>query len=361
MSTQPKRILVLGGTVYLSKTIARLAIARGHQVTVAARGTGGEPPAGAEFVQIDRGVEGGAEALRGREFDAVFDVARIPAHITPVLDALADNAAHWSFISTISVYKHFDVVSDELHEPTAPDSTDPAIEVYGAGKVACENLVRERLGDKALVTRPGLIVGAHDRNDRLGYWPLRMAEGGEILAPAPRERRVQWIDVEDYATWLLDAADAKLTGTFDAIGASIGMGAFLDGIGAALVDQGVLAEPPQLTWVPQQFLLDHGVNMWAGPESLGMWTTTPEYDGHGDRPADRAIEAGLRTSPLAETIERWWAANAAAPRLKAGLSRVKEGEVLAAFHGVEPDPDLERLDRERTFEVPAPEAPSYEG
>ncbi|THV31451.1 NAD-dependent epimerase/dehydratase family protein [Glycomyces paridis] len=338
--TAPKRVLVLGGTVYLSRTLARLAVERGHRVTVAARGTSGEPPEGAEFARIDRASPEGLEALRGRDFDAVVDVARVPAQVGPVLDLLADRVGHWSFVSTISVYARNDVVAPDLLEPTAPDSSEPAVEFYGASKVACENLVREKAGAKALVTRPGLIVGAGDPLDRLGYWPLRLAEGGEVLAPGDPARPVQWIDVADYAAWLLDAAESGLTGTFDAIAEPVGMGAFLDGIAEALQGIGVLDGPPRLTWTPQEFLTEHGVNPWAGPDSLGMWLPTPDYDGHC-RPAARAVAAGLRPSPLGETIERWWRANAEAPQLKAGLSREKEGAVLGAWH-----------DRTRAFAVP---------
>jgi 2'-hydroxyisoflavone reductase len=357
MSTQAKRVLVLGGTVYLSRTIARMAVERGHRVTVAARGTSGEPPEGAEFVPVDRGSPEGAGALRGREFDAVFDVARLPAHVGPVLDALAEGAGHWSFVSTISVYARNDVATPDLLEPTAPDSADPDVALYGASKVACERLVRERLGDRALITRPGLIVGPGDPVDRLGYWPLRFSEGGEVLAPGGKDRPVQWIDVEDYAAWLLDAADAELTGTLDAIGGPVGMGAFLDGIADALLEEGVIGERPRLTWVPQEFLLEHGVTPWAGHESLGFWVPSPDYDGMSGRPEGPAVAAGLRPSPLEATVRRWWRANAADPSLRAGMSRVKEGEVLAAWHGRPADPELERYDRERAFKVPDADMP----
>jgi nucleoside-diphosphate-sugar epimerase len=356
-----KHLLVLGGTVFLSRTIAEQAVERGHRVTIASRGATGSPPEGVEFTKLDRATGEGLEALRGKQFDAVFDVARLPGHIGPVLDALADDAAYWSFVSTISVYPTFDVITGELHEPTAPDSTDASLEQYGPSKVACENLVRERLGDKALITRPGLIVGRGDRNDRLGYWPLRFAEGGEILAPGPRERPVQWIDVCDYANWLLDAADNGVTGTVDAIDEAVEFGAFLDGVADALVEHGVLTERPDLTWVPQEFLLENGVNPWAGPDSLGMWVPTPQYDGFQTLPASPAAAAGLKASRLGEVVNRWWDANAETPQLKAGLTRRKEGEVLAAWHDRPVSEDLDELDAKRRFEVPRSETPVYEG
>lgn len=358
MSTE-KNVLVLGGTVFLSEAIARHAVARGHRVTIASRGATGEPPEGVAFTRLDRSTGEGLDALRGKEFDAVFDVARVPGYIGPVLDALADHVGHWSFVSTISVYARNDVVSDELHEPAAPDSTDASWDVYGASKVACETLVRERLGDKALITRPGLIVGPGDRNDRLGYWPLRFAEGGEVLAPGAPERRVQWIDVEDYAAWLLDAADAGVGGTIDAIGEPTAFGGVLDGIADALIARGVLAERPNLTWVPQEFLIEHGVNPWAGPDSLGMWVPSPEYDGMQGRPGGPAAAAGLKTSPLDVTVNRWWDANAASPRLKAGLTREKESAVLKAWHG--PDRTPEPPAGERRFALPEPGNVKYEG
>ncbi|THV43657.1 NAD-dependent epimerase/dehydratase family protein [Glycomyces buryatensis] len=325
------RVLILGGTVYLSKEVARQAAARGHHVTVAARGKSGGPPDGVEFIGIDRSSAEGVEPLRGKEFDAVIDVARIPAQVGPVLDALADGAAHWTFVSSISVYADHSKVDEALLEPAPDDSDDPDVALYGASKVTCENLVRERLGDKAFVVRPGLVFGPHDPNDRFGYWPLRVADGGEILAPGRPERLVQWIDVRNLAAWILDGAERRLSGTFDAITDAVGMGDFLDGVTESLQELGVEA-PARFTWVPQEFLLEHGVNPWAGVESLGLWVPEPDYDGMLNRPAGPAVDAGLRLSTLAETVQAWWAAKSAEPELEASLSPEKEAEVLAAWH-----------------------------
>lgn len=342
MTDQRQRLLVLGGTVYLSRTIAGQAVERGWDVTVAARGESGEPPEGAAFVRIDRGTPEGVEPLRGRRFDAVVDVSRIPAQVGPVLDVLADSVSHWTFVSSVSVYADHSRSDAEVLEPTEPDSTDSAIELYGRNKVACENLVRERLGDRALIARPGLVIGAGDQVDRIGYWPLRFAEGGEVLAPGRPERPVQWIDVEDLASWTLDAAERGTSGTYDAVGEPVGMASFLDGVADALLGLGVIDERPELTWVPQDFLLEHGVSPWAGPDSLGLWLPEPDYDGMVSRDAGPAAGVGLVTSSPSATVERWWRANAEAPTLNAGLSREKEGAVLGAWH-----------DTERGFAVPS--------
>lgn len=345
MNGQQQRVLVLGGTVYLSKEIAAQALARGHDVTVAARGESGDPPEGVEFVRIDRGSDAGVAPLRGRSFDAVIDVARVPAQVRRALDVLADNVGHWTFVSSISVYADPSRTDSAVLEPAAPDcdGSDDA-ELYGRNKVACENLVRERLGPRAFVPRPGLIVGAGDPTDRFGYWPLRIAEGGEVLAPGRPERLVQWIDVADCASWILDAAERGTSGVYNAIGEPVGMASFLHQVTDGLVRFGVVTERPAFTWVPQDFLAEHGVDPWAGPDSLGLWLPEPEYDGMGSHDAGPAIEAGLAPSPLSVTVERWCRAGAAAPALAAGLSRAKEGAVLGAWH-----------DRERGFTVPRAE------
>lgn len=339
--TDQQRVLVLGGTVYLSKAIARQAVARGHEVTVAARGESGDPPDGVEFVRVDRGSAAGLAPLRGRTFDAAVDVARLPAQVGRVLDVLGDAVGHWTFVSSISAYADHSRTGSAVLEPTGPDSEDPDMALYGASKVACERLFRERLGDRAFIPRPGLIIGAGDNVDRFGCWPLRIAEGGEVLAPGRPERLVQWIDVADLASWVLDAAERGTGGTYDAIGAPIGMGPFLDWVADALVGLGAAAGRPEFTWVPQDFLLEHGVTPWAGPDSLGFWLPEPDYDGMIARDPGPAVEAGLALSPLAATVERWWRANAEAPELNAGLSREKEGAVLGAWH-----------DRARGFAVP---------
>lgn len=93
------RILVLGGSVFLSKATAAEAVRRGHDVVCANRGRSGEVPQGAGFVRYDRDDPWPDEL---RDFDAVVDVARHPSRVRRAVEALP--AAHWVFVSTVSVY-----------------------------------------------------------------------------------------------------------------------------------------------------------------------------------------------------------------------------------------------------------------
>jgi nucleoside-diphosphate-sugar epimerase len=325
------RILVLGGTLYLSRTIAALAHERGHDVTVAARGRTGSPPDGVRFVRADRTAVGGLNALSGQAFDAVVDVARLPGLVGPALDALAGRAGHWTFVSTCSVYADHETPGQQaatarVLDPAPSDSLDADMEQYGANKVACENLVRSRLPDSSFIVRPGLVVGPGDPNDRFGYWPLRMADGGEVLAPGTPDDLVQYIDVRDLAEWVIYAAEAGMTGTHDGICPPMMRSQFL----AEIVD--AVDGDADLTWVPQEFLQEHGVNSWAGEESLGLWLPLPEYAGFLSHDPASGLAAGLRIRPLRETTLHWYANRSESPALLANLSREKEAAVLAAWH-----------------------------
>lgn len=295
------RILVLGGTVFLSRAVAAEAAARGHDVVCAARGVSGDVPAGARLVRWDRGEDVPPE-LAGLAPEAVVDVSRIPSHVRRAVAAFPD--AHWTFVSTINVYD--DVATPGGTPATLPlaapieTDEDPAAgpEIYGGMKVACENAVRQ--GTRAsLVLRPGLIAGPGDPSGRFAYWPARFAEaaadGGPVVVPEPLDEPVQVIDVRDLARWVVDAAEQGATGVFDAVGHAVPRSDLLEeiarGVGAA----------PRLVPVPSETLREHDVAPWSGPRSLPVWIGDPAWRGMLAHDATPSYDAGLRTRPVAET------------------------------------------------------------
>ncbi|MEV0648835.1 NAD-dependent epimerase/dehydratase family protein [Phytomonospora sp. NPDC050363] len=321
------RLLILGGNVYLSKATALHAMTRGHDVTVASRGTSGEPPAGARFVAIDRSAPDGMEALRGERFDAVIDVARIPLHVKNALAVL--DTGHYGFVSSLSVYRD-DVAPDPadpgtLLDPTPDDHTAFGMEHYGANKVACENQIRAAHPTSHANYRAGLIVGPGDPGDRFGYWPWRIAQGGEVLAPGDPNAPIQWIDVEDLAAWTLNAAENGTTGAYDGVAPAVTWLSFLTGIADTL------GADVDFTWVGTEHLTAHDVKPWAGPGSLPFWLP-PGHPELMNRDATAAIDAGMPTRPLADTVARWHALHGGTAELKAGITREKETAVLAAWH-----------------------------
>ena len=89
------------------------------------------------------------------------------------------------------------------------DELAPDFSNYGALKALCEAEVEHVFGERALIVRPGLIVGPHDPTGRFTYWAPRLGRGGEILAPGPRPRHAQFIDVRDLAEWMLEAVEQR--------------------------------------------------------------------------------------------------------------------------------------------------------
>ena len=324
------RWLVLGGTRFLSAAVAATAVARGHEVVCAARGASGPVPAGARLVAVDRDVS--LLPLRGERFDAVVDVARMSLPwVGSALDALAADARHWTFVSSVSVYRDPSVVGQGIEGPVLaawePGGVDPGPAAYGAVKVASEDAVRAAAGDRAFVVRAGLICGPGDLSDRFGYWPARFARGGRAVVPDSPGQPAQIVDVRDLAEWIVASGEHAVTGTFDASGPRSTLGAVLgeiaDAVGAADLDRVPVAPDA---------LLAAGGEPWAGPRSLPLWLL-PEDRGMTGRDTEPAAAAGLRSRPIADTAR---AALDHERRLgvdrerRAGLTPSAEAAVLAA-------------------------------
>lgn len=326
------RLLVLGGTVFLSAAVAADALSRGHEVVCACRGESGPVPDGARLVRWDRAAGDPAPVQEVGEVDAVVDVARHPSWVRAGVAAWP--GAHWVFVSTINVYVDDDVATERLHEAVLTDEDiTGSSETYGAMKVGCEQLVAEGAASSMLL-RPGLIVGPGDPSGRYSYWPERIADaadGGEVLAGGDPGDLVQVVDVRDLAAWIVTAAEARTTGAYDGTGRPTPIGDVL-----AATAAGVGAEP-SFTWVPSDFLTEHDVEPWAGENGLPLWLPRPEYDGMMGRDVSPSYAAGLVTRPVADTARdtlAWLREQPDATRT--GLGREHERSVLAAWRESQP-------------------------
>lgn len=327
------RVLVLGGTVFVGHALAAEAVGRGHEVTCAARGESGHLPAGATLVRVDRDDETGLAPLAGERFDAVIDVARISfPWVRRALAALAPTTRHWTFVSTISVYADHTTIGQRPGAPVLPPleeqvGTDEPVgdpDRYGAIKVASENAVRDAMGERAFVVRPGLITGEGDPTDRFGYWPARMARGGRVVVPDTPDQLVQYIDVRDFARWVLDAAEQGLAGTYDAIGQP---GPLLDLL-AGIAD--TVGAEVDLVPIAPAALEAAGVEPWSGRRSLPLWL--PEtHRGMAAHDPTPCLAAGLRPRPLPDAVSGALAHERALglDRVRrAGLSPAEEADIL---------------------------------
>ena len=319
------RLLVIGGTKFLGRATVEDALRRGYEVTLFNRGeTNPDLFPDAEKIRGDRTTDLGA--LGGRTWDAVIDPSGyVPDVVRACAEFLADAVERYVYISSVSAYANFSGTCKE-DDPTQELGDLPADRLledysnYGPLKALCEQAVRDVYGDGATILRPGLIVGAHDPTGRFTYWPHRIARGGDVVVPAPAEEKVQFIDVRDLASWLLDVTERQVGGTFNATGEGVAWRELVETCRA------VTESDTNFVWVDGDFLADEGVEEWMG---LPMWIRDPEWVGMHMADVTKALEAGLTLRPLAETVRE--TLDLAEPTENAGLAPEREAELLQAW------------------------------
>jgi nucleoside-diphosphate-sugar epimerase len=330
------RLLVLGGTAWLGRSIATAAVERGHRVTCLARGESGTAPPGVAFARADRDGAGAYREVAREEWDVVIDVSRQPGQVRRATTALADCSGSFVFVSSTNVYAgHATPGADENAAllPALAGDVMASMATYGQAKVACEQHVLDGFGpDRSLIARVGLIGGPGDTFDRTGYWPVRFrrpaAADGSVLVPDVPGLATQVIDVRDLAGWLIDTGEHRLNGIFNVVGETIPLPAHL-----ALARE-VAGHTGPVVAAGQGWLIAHDVQPWMGERSLPLWLPMPEYAGFSSRDGSPAKAAGLTTRSLVETLADTLAwelgRNLQRPR-RAGLSDHDERRLLRAL------------------------------
>lgn len=324
-------VLVLGGTQFVGRHIVEKALLLGHKVTLFHRGKSG-PDLFPECEHIHGNRDGGLDALGDRKWDWVIDTSGyLPRIVKHSCNVLKDRCDKYLFISTISVYKDWTQVGlDEKSDlATLEDETVEEItgDTYGGLKVLCEKVVRETFESRALIVRPGMIVGPYDHTDRFTYWFRRASKGGKMISLAERDEPVQFIDGRDLADFCLHLLHLDASGIYQATGPQFAMtwGDIFDEA-ALLAGTGYEIVRPPFDWLKQQGIPSLPAQFPSESELPGLYRVNIQ----------KGLEAGLKFKPLADTVRDTleWRETVPDP-LKVGLQESKEEELLKAYNKAE--------------------------
>jgi 2'-hydroxyisoflavone reductase len=345
-----KKLLIFGGTAFLGPAIVRAALARGHEVTLFNRGRTRthlfpevERIVGNRDPKRDEGHANLAKAVAdGRKWDAVIDdIAAFPRPVLATAELLKDAVPHYVIISSISAYADNSKPDQDETAPVAKlkdetvENYGKNFENYGGLKALCEQAAQKVYRDATTVVRPGFIVGPEDNSDRFTWWPVRFDRGGEMLAPGTEQDPIQVVDVRDLGAWLVTVVENGAFGTFNACGPAKPwtMGGVIEACRKAS------GKDTKVTWVPADFLQQHGV---GGDGAIPIWMPpTGESAGFHRWSNKKAIAAGLAMRDpdvtTKDTLE-WWRSLPAektpesrARTLRGGLPEKKEQDILAAW------------------------------
>lgn len=354
----PKRILILGGTGFLGPAITAAAQARGHAVSLFNRGKtekvlhtktdnterfyGNRDP-NKVADDTDPASPKGLESLKGHTWDAVVDTSGyFPRMVKASAELLAPSVKHYVFISSVSAYADNSTPNSDTSAPlaTMPDETVETMgaqfEFYGPAKVLCEKAAEAAMPGRVTNVRPGLIVGPGDPTGRFTYWPVRVARGGEVLAPGTPGDPLQMVDVRDLAEWIIHLIENGTMGVYDAISPQnpAGKPAFTMGM---LLDacKEAAGSDATFTWCDVDFLTAQQVSAWG---DMPLWVPpVGESAGFHTRNVQKSIDAGLKMRPVVQTCKdtlEWFNSVPDGDRLKriSAIKPDREVEVLKAWH-----------------------------
>lgn len=291
---------MLGGTEFVGRAITEDAMARGWEVTVFHRGRH-RPPEGVRSLHGDRTEPGGLAALGEGEWDAVVDTwSAAPSVVRDAARLLAGRTGRYVYVSSRSVYT-FPLPAGADEDAPLVDASPHAGDVaYAEAKRGGELAAEAAFGDRTLHVRAGLILGPYENIGRLPWWLNRVARGGRVAAPGPRDLAFQYIDVRDLAAWTLDAVEKGLSGPYNMVGPP-GRTTMEALLAACAATTGSDAE---FAWLEPRQILDAGVEPWM---DLPIWLPPGEaHETMHQADVGKAIADGLRCRPLEETVADTW-------------------------------------------------------
>ncbi|MGW6282800.1 NAD-dependent epimerase/dehydratase family protein [Kribbella sp. NPDC055071] len=314
------RILMLGGNGFVGRAIVADALTQGAEVASFSRGKSGTdlPPEVTQLVG-DRDA-GDYDALRNGEWDAVVDLSGYQTkQVDEAMDVLGDRVGRYVFVSSHAVYvRNLPPGTDETAPRREPLRAADVLtnETYGPCKVACEDDVLERYGDRATIIRPGRVTGPGDGASTVIYWVRRGAAGGRVVLPTKPEQPLQFIDSRDVGRLVVQLIADHRSGAYNAVGPFSTIAELIE---TAAELSGTTVE---LVQVPRD----------AAPARFPLMEPEPEW-GERRRDPAKARAAGMSVTPFRQTVADLlaWDQDRGTPELDFGFTPEQEADLLASI------------------------------
>jgi 2'-hydroxyisoflavone reductase len=234
------------------------------------------------------------------------------------MDAVEGRVGRYLFVSSHAVYVQEGVGpgadEDTPRRPPVRDAQVLDNDTYGPSKVACEDDVVARYGERATLVRPGKVVGPYDPGENLTYWVRRAARGGRVAVPGDPAQPLQVVDARDLARLVVRLLADGRGGAFHAVGPAepTTLGGLIETC-ARVAGSTVELVPVPIHSVGPMF-----------PLVRSNWLTQ-------QRSPARARAAGMPATPLEKTVADVlaWDRNRGRPPLQEPLSPQAEQELLA--------------------------------
>ncbi len=196
------KVLVIGGTLFIGRTLVRELLHAGHQVTVLHRKPKHELGRQVGNLMADRNdPKQVAQALAGQRFEAVFDNVydwqrgTTAQHVEAAARTCGDHLVRYVFLSSVAAYG--DGLNHHESDALAPDDHR---EPYCRNKAMTERVLfrmHQRSRFPVVTFRPPFVYGAHNPFYREAFFWDRLRAGRQILVPGDGRRLMQFVYIKD--------------------------------------------------------------------------------------------------------------------------------------------------------------------
>jgi 2'-hydroxyisoflavone reductase len=208
----PRKVLVIGGTLFIGRTLVSELLKAGHEVWVLHRKAGHDLGKKVNSLQADRNDgEAMRNALSGAKFDVVFDNVydwergTTAAQVEATARACGNGLHRYIFMSSVAAYG--DGLNHHEGDALAPDDHP---EAYTRNKATSERALfrlHQRNGFPIVTIRPPFIYGPGNPFYREAFFWDRMRENRPIILPGDGRRLMQFVYVKDLVTACLRAME----------------------------------------------------------------------------------------------------------------------------------------------------------